>query len=187
MKNVSWQNINKDEMLNRFQVLSEELEDMGVSMTIYLFGSGLGMYHLGKAYRMSQDIDYQAEYMAVDPYIREVMEGLDIHEIGGIMDIPPLDELQVDDVLKLGGLTVVIPSIEDFALTKLLSNREKDYEDLRRYPILDSCDLKRLRRMIKEYEPYIPYGNTSDWNFRYLDDLIRERGIGQKKRNEMQK
>lgn len=50
-----------------------------------------------------------------------------------------------------------------------------------------SCDLKRLRQMVKEYEPYIPYGNTSDWNFRYLDDLVRERGIGQKKRNEMQK
>lgn len=183
----AWQNIDRREMLKRLAFIGRKLEEKGTSITIYLFGSCLGMYHLDSAYRMSQDIDYQTDSIISDADIRREFLKMDVHEIGGIMDIPPLDELQVDDVLKLGGLTVVIPSIEDFALTKLLSNREKDYEDLRRYPILDSCDLKRLRQMVKEYEPYIPYGNTSDWNFRYLDDLVRERGIGQKKRNEMQK
>ena len=183
----AWQNIDRREMLKRLAFIGRKLEEKGTSITIYLFGSCLGMYHLDSAYRMSPDIDYQTDSIISDADIRREFLKMDVHEIGGIMDIPPLDELQVDDVLKLGGLTVVIPSIEDFALTKLLSNREKDYEDLRRYPILDSCDLKRLRQMVEEYEPYIPYGNTSDWNFRYLDDLVRERGIGQKKRNEMQK
>lgn len=183
----AWQNIDRREMLKRLAFIGRKLEEKGTSITIYLFGSCLGMHHLDSAYRMSQDIDYQTDSIISDADIRREFLKMDVHEIGGIMDIPPLDELQVDDVLKLGGLTVVIPSIEDFALTKLLSNREKDYEDLRKYPILDSCDLKRLHQMIEEYEPYIPYGNTTDWNFRYLDNLVRERGIGHKKRDEMQK
>lgn len=57
----TWQNIDRREMLKRLAFIGRRLEEKGTSITIYLFGSCLGMYHLDSRYRMSQDIDCQTE------------------------------------------------------------------------------------------------------------------------------
>lgn len=90
---------------------------------------------------MSLDVDFQSNDEINSQEIKDFMNLLNIHEIGGLMNVPPLDELVIVDELTFGSLTVKIPSIENFALSKLLSNRPKDYNDLKSYPILDSCDI----------------------------------------------
>lgn len=57
----TWQNIDRREMLKRLAFIGRRLEEKGTSITIYLFGSCLGMYHLDSRYRMSRDIDCQTE------------------------------------------------------------------------------------------------------------------------------
>lgn len=131
----------KKEMLKTLKILGNKLQSSGIDYEIYLFGSCLGMYLLDKKYRMSLDVDFQSNDEINSQEIKDFMNLLNIHEIGGLMNVPPLDELVIVDELTFGSLTVKIPSIENFALSKLLSNRPKDYNDLKSYPILDSCDI----------------------------------------------
>ncbi|UTY38049.1 DUF6036 family nucleotidyltransferase [Allocoprobacillus halotolerans] len=124
---------------------------------------------------MSLDVDFQSNDEINSQEIKDFMNLLNIHEIGGVMNVPPLDELVIVDELTFGSLTVKIPSIENFALSKLLSNRPKDYNDLKSYPILDSCDIGKLRKLVDEYVKYTVFENNPNYN--YLDDLLKERNL----------
>lgn len=169
--------INKENLIKRLKKLNDYFSKRNFSYQIYLFGSCLGIYHLDKDFRKSLDIDYQSSTSIFDERIRSVMNDLEIHEIGGIMDIPPLDEIEIVETLKFGSLTVYIPSIENFALSKLLSNRLKDYTDLRDYPILDKCNLIKLKDMLDDYLDYFIFADKKDYNFNFFDDLLKERNL----------
>lgn len=167
----------KKEMLKTLKILGNKLQSSGIDYEIYLFGSCLGMYLLDKKYRMSLDVDFQSNDEINSQEIKDFMNLLNIHEIGGLMNVPPLDELVIVDELTFGSLTVKIPSIENFALSKLLSNRPKDYNDLKSYPILDSCDIWKLRELVDKYVKYTVFENNPNYNFNYLDDLLKERNL----------
>lgn len=167
----------KKEMLKTLKALGNKLQDSGIKYEIYLFGSCLGMYLLDKKYRMSLDVDFQSKDRMNSQEIKEYMNLLNIHEIGGIMNVPPLDELTIVDEFTYGFLTVKIPSIENFALSKLLTDRQKDYNDLKSYPILDSCDICKLRELLDEYLDYFVFSNNPNYNFNFLDDLLKERKL----------
>lgn len=169
--------IDKKRMLKRLEVLDDYLKEFGVSYQIYLFGSCLGMYHLEQDYRKSLDIDFQSKQNLLNKEIKNIMSDMEIHEIGGIMDIPPLEELEIVEKIDYGNLTVFIPSIENFALSKLLSNRRKDYDDLANYPILDKCNLSKLKHMLDEYLPYFPFNENLFYNFNYFEDLLENRNL----------
>lgn len=173
--------IDKDEMLKRFALLGKHIAKAGKGerFEIYLFGSGLGMYHMERNYRVSADIDFQSNSTVNSTELMDYLDMLDIHEIGGIIGIPPLDEVDVAEKLEYGNgsLIVYIPSIEDFALTKLLSDRIKDADDLKKYPILENCDIAKPKDMLNDYIKYIPFENTSGYNFNFLDEFLASRGI----------
>lgn len=167
----------KTEMLKTLEILGNKLQKNGISYEIYLFGSCLGMYLLDRKYRMSLDVDFQSKDTINSKEINDYMELLNIHEIGGIMSVPPLNELEIVDEFTFGSLTVKIPSIENFALSKLLSDRLKDYNDLKSYPVLDSCDIDKLKKLLDEYLDYFPFRDNPNYNFNYLDDLLIERKL----------
>lgn len=169
--------IDKEKMLRKFNIISKALAKKNIKFNLYLFGSGLGMYHLNKDYRVSNDTDFQTDTILLDDEIKKIMDDISLHEIGGIMDIPPLEELEIVEKLDYGNLTVYIPSIENFALSKLLSNRRKDYDDLANYPILDNCNIKKLQGMLDEYLPYFPFNDNPSYNFNFFDDLLEERKL----------
>lgn len=167
----------KAEMLKVLKVLGNKLKSNGIRYEIYLFGSCLGMYLLDKKYRMSLDVDYQSKDEINSEEIKDYMNLLNIHEIGGIMNVPPLEELVIVDEFVYGYLTVKIPSIENFALSKLLSDRQKDYNDLKSYPILDSCDINKLKGMLNEYLEYFVFKDNPNYNFNFLEELLEERNL----------
>lgn len=167
----------KTKMLKTLKILGNKLQNSGIDYEIYLFGSCLGMYLLDKKYRMSLDVDFQSKDTISSTEIKDFMELLNVHEIGGIMNIPPLDELEIIDEFTFGSLTVKIPSIENFALSKLLSDRPKDYNDLKSYPILDSCNIDQLRKLLDEYLDYFPFRDNPNYNFNYFNELLLERKL----------
>lgn len=148
--------------------------------TIYLFGAGLGIYHLQEDYRMSNDLDYMSQETINDEDTWMILSGLEINDMGGVMLVPELEEIEIVNEIKYSNLTILIPSIENFALSKLLSNRPKDYNDLENYPILDHCNLNKLNEMLTEYLPYFIFNDNPSYNFNYLDDLIQARNLSLK-------
>ena len=97
--------------------------------------------------------------------------------MGGIMLVPELADIEIVDRVEYQYLTVLIPSIENFALSKLFSSRPKDYNDLENYPILDMCDVEKLKEMLEEYLPYFVFADNPNYNFNNLDDLLNKRGL----------
>ena len=122
-------------------------------------------------------MDYTAEKQIHSEAVKNRLDILEIHDMGGIMMVPELEDLKIVNEINYSNLTVKIPSIENFTLSKLLSNRQKDYDDLKNYPILDNCDIKELKEMLDEYLPYFVFGDNPSYNFNFLDDLLEERGL----------
>lgn len=162
---------------SRLDGFNKILKDYNAHYGIYLFGASLGIYHLKNDYRFSNDLDYTAEKQIHSEAVKNLLDILEIHDMGGIMMVPELEDLKIVNEINYSNLTVKIPSIENFALSKLLSNRQKDYDDLKNYPILDNCDIKELKEMLDEYLPYFVFGDNPSYNFNFLDDLLEERGL----------
>ena len=168
---------NIDKLKIKLKTFNDVLEKRKMYYTIYLFGAGLGIYHLKEEYRMSNDLDYMSQTQINDEDTRYILDALEINDMGGIMMVPELSEIEIVEEIKYTYLTVLIPSIENFALSKLLSNRIKDYNDLANYPILDKCDISKLRDMLEEYLPYYVFNDKPDYNFNFLNDLLTERQL----------
>ena len=134
-----------DRLLSKIDAFNDVLRERKSHYTIYLFGSGLGIYHLKEDYRATQDLDYMSKEQISNQDTTMLLDMMDIHDMGGIMMVPELEDLKIVNEINYSNLTVKIPSIENFALSKLLSNRQKDYDDLKNYPILDNCNIKELK------------------------------------------
>ena len=126
---------------------------------------------------MSNDLDYMSQGEIDDENIKFILDTLEIHDMGGIMLVPELADIEIVNSLEYQYLKVLIPSIENFALSKLLSDRAKDYNDLEKYPILDACNIQKLKGMLDEYLPYFIFANNPNYNFNYLDELLKERNL----------
>ena len=166
-----------DRLLSKIDAFNDVLKEQKSHYTIYLFGSGLGIYHLKEDYRATQDLDYMSKEQISNQDTTMLLDMMDIHDMGGIMMVPELEDLKIVNEINYSNLTVKIPSIENFALSKLLSNRQKDYDDLKNYPILDNCNIKELKEMLDEYLPYFVFDDNPSYNFNFLDDLLEEREL----------
>ena len=168
---------NIDRLKSKLEIFDEILSERRMHYTVYLFGAGLGIYHLHEDYIMSSDLDYMSQDEIDDEDLKMMLETLEISDMGGIMLVPELADIEIVDRVEYQYLTVLIPSIENFALSKLFSSRPKDYNDLENYPILDMCDVEKLKEMLEEYLPYFVFADNPNYNFNYLDDLLNKRGL----------
>lgn len=58
-----------------------------------------------------------------------------------------------------------------------MTKRARDDEDLRKYPILDNCDIQNLKDRINEYKTYMFTANNPEYNFHNLDEYLKQRNI----------
>ncbi|WP_271398278.1 DUF6036 family nucleotidyltransferase [Salinicoccus roseus] len=163
--------------IERYEMLDEMLEEAGISdVEIIIIGGEAGRTLLGEdKYRSTIDIDFISEQDLQSETIKIITNvGL---ELVGVSETPPPEDMQKKYPVSFKNLTVYYPSIEDFALTKLMSVRGKDEEDLINYPILDGCNLKEIRERIEEYKSYIVSDKNPDYNFKKLDEYIEKRRL----------
>lgn len=168
---------NYEILKNKLSNFNEILKQYNLTYEIYLFGANLGAYHLKDKYRFSHDLDYTSKTQIQCDKVQEILNSLEIRDMGSIMMVPELEDLKIVNEINYSNLTVKIPSIENFALSKLLSNRQKDYDDLKNYPILDNCNIKELKERLDEYLPYFVFGDSPSYNFNFLDDLLEDRNL----------
>ena len=168
---------NYEILKNKLSSFNNILKQYNLTYEIYLFGASLGAYHLKDEYRFSHDLDYTSKTQIQNDKVQEILNSLEIRDMGGIMMVPELEDLKIVNEINYSNLTVKIPSIENFALSKLLSNRQKDYDDLKKYPILDNCNIEELKEMLDEYLLYFVFGDNPSYNFNFLDDLLEERRL----------
>ncbi|WP_020006237.1 DUF6036 family nucleotidyltransferase [Salinicoccus albus] len=161
----------------RYEILNDILKEEGITgIELIVIGGEVGRTLLGESeYRSTLDIDVISEQDLPLEVIEKLNEaGL---EYVGVLETPPPEDMEEAHTVRFSNLTIHYPSIEDFALSKLMTTRGKDDNDLRNYPILDSCDIDELKCRIKEYRTYTLNPNNPDYNFANLDEYLKVRGI----------
>lgn len=151
---------------------------------VVLGGSALLTYlELNQSYfRPTMDIDVNIIETTNEGKFRELLQSLQIDIVGGIMEVPPLEDLgdhekliMLDNDFEV--IKVYIPKIELLACTKIFSDRGKDLEDLENYKILENCNKEKLLEMVEEYKVNLLNPTNPDLNVHQLDRLLKEKGI----------
>lgn len=159
-----------------FKEINKELYKIGAYAEIALFGGQLGLYHLGESdYRMTMDIDVMLGN--IEDKALKILNDYGVHSIGGVMEIPPIEEVTMKEVLEYSNLKVYIPDIEMFALSKIMTTRPKDYYDLKDTKILDYCDLNRLKELIDYYQDDLLWKENPNNNYLSFDDFLKKRNL----------
>ena len=158
--------------------LNEDLQKLNLKLSIIIIGGTLAVYHLGKQYRATLDIDVLINNKEENKYLNLLRKhGLDIPYV---IEVPPQEEVAIkertDDIITYSNLTVCLPKIEILALYKLMTIRGKDFEDLEKYPILDKCNMGELKEMIDDYKNYL-LNDHPDYNYKRLDELLKTRNL----------
>ncbi|MBC1456215.1 DUF6036 family nucleotidyltransferase [Listeria newyorkensis] len=162
---------------NRYlQILLEEVnKEMvknNVRAGVILIGGLLGKYLLQDEFRETFDIDIMIREVEDANSFRKVLDQFSIDEVT-VVEIPPKEEIEFADVLRFSNLTVYIPTIEYFALTKLFSTRVKDEEDLQKTGILKHCNIIELLEMIDDYKAFVLNPKNRDYNFYNIDSYLK--------------
>lgn len=156
-----------------FNLINEELKSLSKTAQIVLIGGQLGVYHLGEEeYRKTHDIDVIHKYD--DKYFIELLSQYGIEQVG-VMQLPSYEDLTDEnncEELNYSNLKVLIPDIEMFAVSKLMTTRGKDLNDLESTNLLKFCDKKRLIKLIDEYKRYSIDKDHSDINIKQFERLL---------------
>lgn len=164
--------------LETLDELNEDLKLQNLKLSIVIIGGTLGVYHLGKQYRSTMDIDVLINNKEEEGHLKLLRKhGLDIPYV---IEVPPQEEVAIqertDDIIHLSNLIVFLPKIEILALYKLMTIRGKDFEDLQNYPILDKCNIEELQHMIDDYKNYL-FNDHPDYNYKRFDELLETRNL----------
>lgn len=158
-----------------FNQINNELKKSNKIAQIVLIGGQLGVYHLGEEeYRKTHDIDVIHKYDDKD--FIELLSQYGIEQVG-VMQLPPYEDLTDEnncEVISYSNLKVLIPDIEMFAVSKLMTTRGKDLNDLESTNLLKFCDRERLIKLIDDYKRYSIDKDHSDINFKKLEQLLSE-------------
>lgn len=156
-----------------FNQINNELKKSNKTAQIVLIGGQLGVYHLGEEeYRKTHDIDVIHKYDDKD--FIELLSQYGIEQVG-VMQLPPYEDLTDEnncEVISYSNLKVLIPDIEMFTVSKLMTTRGKDLNDLESTNLLKFCDKKRLIKLIDEYKRYSIDKDHSDINVKQLERLL---------------
>lgn len=156
-----------------FNLINEELKSLSKTAQIVLIGGQLGVYHLGeKEYRKTYDIDVIHKYDDKD--FIELLSQYGIEQVG-VMQLPPYEDLTDEnncEELNYSNLKVLIPDIEMFAVSKLMTTRGKDLNDLESTNLLKFCDRERLIKLIDDYKRYSIDKDHPDINIKQFERLL---------------
>jgi len=67
---------NIDRLKSKLEIFDEILSERRMHYTVYLFGAGLGIYHLHEDYRMSSDLDYMSQDEIDDEDLKMMLESV---------------------------------------------------------------------------------------------------------------
>lgn len=179
------------DILTKTDDVAEQLERLdlycqlnGVKAELVMLG-GAGllvlMELLGNEFRPTRDVDVNILKATDLDLVRQSLYEADIHIVGGVMSLPPMEDIKDGKKYKLDmdfqAITVYVPSIELLACSKLFSKREKDLRDLRDSTLLDLCDITTLLSMVEEYKPYMLNPSDPDENVHQLEVILATKGI----------
>ncbi|MET3576111.1 DUF6036 family nucleotidyltransferase [Bhargavaea ullalensis] len=133
-------------------------------------------------FRPTQDIDVNVTSATNFDAIYEQLKKANIHPVGGVMEVPPLEDFQEEDSrqeldVPFSNIRVFVPSIELLACCKIFSKREKDLEDLESSSLLEMCNQELLGDMIAEYEENLLNKHDPNLNLHQLERILDEKGI----------
>lgn len=131
-------------------------------------------------FRQTRDIDVNLLDTSDTEAIRKLLFKNGIEIVGGVMELPPMEDLREDNrQLDIGfeALRIFLPSIELFACAKIFSKREKDLDDLENTDLLNACDMEKLMPMVEEYKGYVLNPNDPDINVHQLFAILAKKGI----------
>lgn len=156
-----------------FNQINNELKKSNKIAQIVLIGGQLGVYHLGEEeYRKTYDID--VIHNCDDKDFIELLSQYGIEQVG-VMQLPPYEDLTDEnncEELNYSNLKVLIPDIEMFAVSKLMTTRGKDLNDLESTNLLKFCDRERLIKLIDDYKRYSIDKDHPDINIKQLERLL---------------
>lgn len=156
-----------------FNIINEELKDLHKKAKIVLIGGQLGVYHLGEEnYRKTYDIDVMHKYDDSD--FIELLSKYGIEQVG-VMQLPPYEDLTDENnckIINYSNLDVYIPDLEFFAISKLMTTRGKDLDDLEYTNLLKFCNKDKLNRLAEEYSSYSLDHDHPDINVKQLKRLL---------------
>lgn len=163
--------------IERYEILNEALQENDIKhIEVIVIGGEAGKVILGEdEFRGTIDIDFYSEYMLGKKTI-DIMNDLGF-DVVQVLEVPPPEDINHVYTYKLSNLTIHYPSVEDFALSKLMTQRERDHQDLLYYPILDKCDLNLVQEKINEYKDYLLNPDSMNWNYMNFDMYIKKRGL----------
>lgn len=158
-----------------FNQINEELKQNNKKAQIVLIGGQLGIYHLGeKEYRKTHDIDVIHKYD--DKYFINLLSQYGIEQVG-IMQLPPYEDLTDEsncEIISYSNLDVYIPNLELFAISKLMTTRGKDLDDLEYTNLLKFCDKDKLIKLVEEYLDYSIDKDHPDINVKKFEELLED-------------
>lgn len=173
------------DVLKQLTVLDIICAQEDTELELALFGGTALLLHLrDEQFRSTMDIDYRFEGLATEEQLRVVMEKAPnvFQRLSAFPEYPDSElyreysstyvELEGVEFQKL---RIVLPTIEMIALSKLVSNRQKDLDDLLYTPVMDHCDLNFLHEQVQEAKEF--FFNTREFNFWDWDDILKSRKI----------
>lgn len=176
---------NSDEIIDNLFTLDYLCMTRGVTADLLILG-GAGIALLMEinddTFRMTRDIDVNLLESSDEQAIRSVLGEADIDIVGGVMELPPMEDFREEDNrrqldLDFSAIRVFLPSIELLACAKLFSKREKDMIDLKESKLLDYCDKDKLLSLVEEYKDYMLRPDDTFVNVHELVHILEEKGI----------
>lgn len=177
--------LNKFDVIRQLFALDKICKREDVHLRIALFGAASLLFHLEEdSFRRTIDIDFRLEHTSSREKfekIKQMMPGM-FEELIFFPEFPDQELYQINgETVKswkghlFENLTIFLPSIEMIALSKLMSKRQKDLDDLLESPILNKCDLVELKEYVEEAATYL--SNTTEYNYLEWDNLLTTRGL----------
>jgi hypothetical protein len=171
----------KDSMklfMRKMEKFNEQLSGEGIFASVILIGGQAGRFLLDD-FRMTYDVDFMVQAIndtSKATTFRKLMFENDIEDVT-VVEVPPLEEIEFQDSVEFSNLTIYIPTIEYFAITKLFSDRAKDEHDLVEKGIIAACDPIILKKMINLYKGDVLNAGNPNANFNTLKNYLKNYGI----------
>lgn len=181
---MKWKYNNMNEIIELLYILDYQCNEQKIEAElVVLGGSGILLFmelH-DKKFRPTMDVDVNI-FSANNPSeFLSILKGLNIDIVGGVMELPPMEDFEKGSMFKLDidftSIEVYVPNIELLACSKIFSTREKDLVDLKTTMILESCDKEKLLNMVEEYKNYSLNPNDPNLNLHSLTRILEEKGI----------
>ena len=174
-----------EEILDRLELLDIYCVAGQVQAELIILGASgilLFMEMQKQTFRPTRDIDVNVLSATNSNQIYELLQKVKIDTVGGVMELPPMEDFKGTELFELEGIDfeaikIYVPSIELLACSKIFSNREKDLRDLKETNILNHCNIEKLLGMVEEYKGYMINPDNPDINVYQVKEILKVKGI----------